>query len=151
MKDWRTTHGHSKRGHWSPEYHSWLQMKQRCDNANNDGYRRYGGRGVRVCESWYSFENFLADMGHRPSAEYSIERINNDGNYEMGNCKWASPAEQARNRVDTVFVEYAGKRLCLKDWAKEIGISYITFYTRWSRGWSIERIASQPVQKRTYA
>lgn len=151
MKDWRTTHGHSKRGNWSAEYRSWMHMKTRCYNKKDDNYPRYGGRGITVCARWLaSFEDFLSDMGNAPLG-FSIERENNDGNYDPSNCKWASPAEQARNRIDTVYVEYSGKKLCLKDWATELGMSYVTFYTRWSRGWGIERIAKQPVQKRTYA
>ena len=126
-------------------------MKTRCHNKKEESYTRYGGRGITVCDRWLaSFEDFLADMGPAPK-EYSIERKDNDGNYEPDNCKWASPVEQARNRMDTVYVEYSGKRLCLKDWAAEFGIGYVTFYSRWSRGWSIERIATQAVKKRNYA
>ena len=76
-------------------------MRQRCKNKNDPHYPDYGGRGITVCERWESFENFLADMGERPSDDLSIDRINNDGNYEPGNCRWTDRFTQARNRRNT--------------------------------------------------
>lgn len=82
-----------------PEYMSWIEMKRRCDNPNAHEYKHYGLRGIDVCQRWRdSYDDFLADMGRIPSSKHSIDRINNDGNYEPSNCRWATPSEQLRNR-----------------------------------------------------
>lgn len=95
----KTTHGHSK--HYGPlqrEYWIWGTMVQRCTNPKNRKFPAYGGRGISVHPSWLKFENFIKDMGSRPSRNLSIDRINNDGNYEPGNCRWATPKEQSANQ-----------------------------------------------------
>ncbi len=92
-----TTHGESARGKWTPEFQAWAAMHRRCKPGY--GQRRYyADRGICVCRRWSSYESFLADMGRRPSAEYSIDRINNDGNYEPSNCRWATRSQQQRNK-----------------------------------------------------
>jgi len=91
-------HGHSLRnGKESPTYQSWRHMKYRCLNPNCSDYKNYGGRGIKVCERWMDFTNFLADMGEKPEG-LTLDRINNDGNYEPGNCRWATWKEQRQNQ-----------------------------------------------------
>lgn len=96
-RDVNTRHGHNKQGNRSPEYTSWHQMKQRCLNPNDKRFHDYGGRGITVCDRWMNFNNFLEDMGKKPSPRHSIDRIDNDGGYEPNNCKWSDDYEQQRN------------------------------------------------------
>lgn len=124
--------------HASSEYVVWSQMKQRCNNKNDDSYARYGGRGITVCERWLKFENFLADMGARPEGT-TLDRIDNDGPYSPENCRWADNKTQYRNRRPTVWIEYAGEKLCRKDWAVKAGIDDTTLYHRLKRGWPLEK------------
>src|SRR6266508_728705 len=93
-RETHTTHGQSN----SPEWRAWRNMRQRCKNRRHPKYRDYGGRGITVCDRWASFENFLADMGPKPSPAHSIDRIDVNGNYEPGNCRWATPKEQRLNQ-----------------------------------------------------
>lgn len=129
-----TTHGKSR----TPTYTSWRNMIQRCTNPKNKRYQCYGGRGIIVCEKWRQFENFLADMGECPPS-YTIERQNNDGNYEPSNCRWATIAEQAVNRSNNSRIEFRGQKRLLRDWAAEIGIDRRTLHRRLKCGWPLER------------
>lgn len=91
-------HGHNIRGHRSSSYRSWANMIERCTNPHDTDWKNYGGRGIAVCDRWrHSFEAFLEDMGEKPPG-HSIDRINNDGNYEPGNCRWATASEQQHNK-----------------------------------------------------
>ena len=92
-----TTHGHTRAGKPTRTFRSWEAMLKRCFNRNSEHWPGYGGRGITVCERWLSFVNFLADMGERPPGK-TLDRKDNDGNYEKSNCRWATPLEQASNR-----------------------------------------------------
>jgi hypothetical protein len=125
------THGMAS----SPEYTVWRSMLDRCRNPNGATYARYGGRGIAVCARWQgSFEAFYADMGPRPSPEHSIDRIDNSGNYEPGNCRWATHTEQALNKRNNRFIEWNGARLTVTQWAGRIGVSQSALSHRLSRG-----------------
>ncbi|KAF0156244.1 MAG: hypothetical protein FD189_1049 [Elusimicrobia bacterium] len=119
----RTIHGACQNGRTTSEYRSWRAMKSRCLWPGNQFFHRYGGRGVKVCDRWLVFANFLADMGPKPSPEYTIDRKDNDGNYEPSNCRWSCGLAQARNRSTNRLLTFGGETLLLSDWAERIGIS----------------------------
>jgi hypothetical protein len=111
----KRTHGKST----SSEYYSWTDMKTRCLNKNRKVYKDYGGRGILICERWlHSFENFLLDMDNKPNRQYTLERINVNGNYEPSNCKWLHKKEQAKNTRRTHYIEYNGMKMNLTDWLR---------------------------------
>lgn len=109
---------------YTAEYSVWLGMRERCNNKMNPSYKRYGGRGISVCPEWDSFEVFLHDMGKRPTASHSIERINNDGNYEASNCKWATKYDQANNRSKSVRVLIDGVPTNCREASVILGVGY---------------------------
>lgn len=123
-------HGHSGRGGFSPEYHSWASMIQRCTNPNRDFWKDYGGRGIKVCDRWRgSFEDFLADMGPRPAGT-TLDRIDVDGDYSLENCRWATTREQATNSRRTTKVEIDGEIKPLVTWCSDLDISINTVRDR---------------------
>ncbi len=136
-------HGHNRKGRVTRTYRSWAAMRTRCTNPRQKDWHSYGGRGISVCSRWDLFENFLADMGECPSG-HTLDRINSNGNYEPSNCRWATPQQQSRNTKRTVLIEFAGRRLCLKEWATEIGIPYGALYSRIRYGWPLERVLTEP-------
>lgn len=143
-KNGRETHTHQK-SH-SPEYYSWQGMKRRCEDEGVRGYERYGGRGIKVCDRWRnSFEAFYEDMGPKPGKTHTIDRIDNDGNYEPGNCQWATKKTQSRNTRTNVFVTYQGRVVSFVELCEISGKSRSTIKNRLNRGWSIEDAVSKPV------
>lgn len=143
----RLRHGDARKNSESPEYITWLAMRSRCGNPKNKSYFRYGARGIRVCDLWEtSFEFFLADMGRRPTPLHSLERNENDGNYEPGNCRWVTKAEQARNRRSARFLTFRGETKAIWQWAEATGFSRATIEGRLKKGWSVERTLTEPVR-----
>jgi hypothetical protein len=140
------THGASIGYQMSPTYRSWAQMKQRCLNPKHTAYKNYGGRGITVCAAWVNdYSTFFRDMGERPSLDHSIDRIDNNGNYEPGNCRWATRIQQGRNRRDNRLLLYKGETKTLSEWSELLGISGITIGHRLdTHGWSVEKALSVP-------
>lgn len=127
MVESRGDHGMSH----STEYYSWAAMKSRCLNPRTDYYKRYGGRGIMVCARWAeSFKDFLEDMGMKPSQLHELERNDNNGNYEPGNCRWATRLEQANNKRNNHWIVINGERLTISQWARRCGIRKDTLRLR---------------------
>lgn len=125
------THGGSRGKGGTPEWRGWRAMRTRCNNPNDIFYARYGGRGIKVCDRWQSsFENFLEDMGKKPTIKHTLDRIDNSGDYEPSNCRWATQAEQANNKRNNRTVTYGGKTMTVAEWAKELGCGYMELYDR---------------------
>lgn len=134
-----------------PEYGIWQAMKNRCRNPNVPHYGRYGGRGITVCDRWqHDFWAFYNDMGPRPGPEYSIDRIDNDGHYEPGNCRWVTASTQARNRSNSTLVPYQGRMVTLAELSELTGIKAGTLQFRLQAGFSPERLTSPSSNKFTY-
>lgn len=124
----------------------WMGIKGRCYTPTSTSYKNYGARGIKMCDRWKnSFENFLADMGKRPSKKHSIERINNNGNYEPSNCKWATNLEQSKNKRTTKKIAFNGEVYCMIEWAEKLNISYQTLQHRFMNGWNIEEALTTPL------
>ena len=130
----KTTHRMTK----TPEYKAWDSMKQRCFNPNHKRYSDWGGRGIKVCDRWKnSSENFLADMGLKPTPKHSLDRIDNDGDYCPENCRWATKAEQENNRRNNKpLITIGNETYTIAQWAKKMSISEFVIHTRLKMGWS---------------
>lgn len=142
----RTTHGATSGGRRTPEFKIWIGVVERCRTPSHTSYKNYGGRGIRVSQEWSaSFQTFLDDMGPKPSPKHSIERINNNGNYEKGNCCWILRSNQNANKRTTVFLTFNGETMPAGLWAKRLGMHKTTFFGRLYNGWSTERAITTPV------
>jgi hypothetical protein len=148
-------HHNYKHGHWvgkkpSPTFISWQSMMKRCYDKNNNRFGKYGAAGITVCEKWHNFQNFLDDMGNRPSKSHSIDRVDNSLGYSPNNTRWATKSEQAVNRKTTRFFTINGETKCLKHWASEYNLPYLVVYKRvFYRGWDIMRALTTPRQQKT--
>lgn len=129
---------------YTKEYTAWDHMKSRCSNPKYKNYHNYGGRGITVCERWLkSFENFYQDMGPAPTIKHSLDRLNNNGNYEPSNCKWSTCIEQQRNRRDNIKIVYNGCEKTLAEWAEIYKLKYRLFRDRINRGWDFGKAVSK--------
>jgi hypothetical protein len=135
---------------YRPEYVNWKNMMARCRNPRVPMWKHYGGRGIVVCDHWKVFANFLDDMGVRPSSDHQIERLDDDGHYEPGNCVWATAKEQQANTSKVRFLTYNGVTLSLSDWSLIFGISAEVIRQRLNTmKWPIEQALRTPVRKRS--
>lgn len=133
-------HGFSK----TPEYRIWAAAKDRCFSKTCVSYKNYGGRGITMCDKWRrDFTAFIADVGWRPSKQHTLDRTDNDGNYEPGNVKWVSVIEQANNQRRTLTITHNGKTMPLRMWATKVGLPYSAMYYRLKSGSPIAKILSR--------
>lgn len=138
------THGKSR----TRVHAIWLHMRNRCCNSRNAAFAYYGGRGIKVCERWDCFDNFLADMGVPPTDQHSIDRMNVNGDYCPENCRWATDAEQGWNKRSTRFVDIGGIVRPIAVWVREYGIGHGTVYKRMAKGMTPEEAITTPVDIR---
>lgn len=124
-------------------------MISRCTNPNTAVYANYGGRGIEVCSEWKesfkAYHDYVTQLSDYGTSGYTLDRIDNDGNYEPGNVRWASPADQTRNSRHSRLITHDGRTQCLRDWANELGIGESVIDSRIRRGWTIERALTTPV------
>lgn len=147
----KEVHGHDRIGKRTPTYIAWQSMKKRCNNPKQQFYPDYGGRGIRICAAWNdSFGAFLHDMGERPTANHSLERLDVNKDYEPTNCVWATDHEQSRNRRNNRLLTHNGETKCLADWAAAVGVPTQTLWMRLNRGMPLERaLVSKPPRLRS--
>lgn len=143
-KERRTSHGRAR----SSEYRAWSDMKQRCLNPKHRHYVSYGGRGISVCQRWLdSFDNFLEDVGCKPSSRVSLERVDNSRGYEPKNTAWASQKKQARNTRNNKMVTFGNETLCVAEWAERLALPHATVYARlFKYRWPLVRALTAPLQ-----
>ena len=142
--DQRIKHGHAVCRNGSPTYRSWQLMRQRCHNPRDHNFAKYGARGILVCERWRdSFANFFADMGERPPGTTLDRWPDREGNYDPGNCRWATPKQQSSNIATNVWIEIDGVRRTLPEWAYAAGIDVERVRQRLLRGWDARRAVTE--------
>lgn len=124
-------------GRYTKEYYAWQRIRYKCNNPKHRQYKHYGGRGIKVCERWNkSFLSFLEDMGYAPSNDLSIDRLNNDGDYEPGNCKWRTMTDQCNNTRNNYFITIDGERKTISQWGKSLGFRSLQrlYNIKWKLG-----------------
>lgn len=127
-------------------YKSWTGMRSRCNDPNHNRFRNYGGRGIKVCDSWLnSFEQFYLDMGDQPSGKHSLDRINTDGDYCKENCRWATSIQQQNNTTRNHHLKLKGVTRTVAEWGRVLGFSPHTIHTRLRAGWSTSEALTTPV------
>jgi hypothetical protein len=131
----------------TPLHKTWMRMNRRCNNKNSESYHRYGGRGIKVCDRWKSFENFYNDMFPSYSEGMTLERVDNDKDYEPSNVRWATKKEQANNRSTNRIITSDGVSKTLMQWSEVTGIPRTCIESRIKLGWSVERALTTPVRK----
>lgn len=141
IADAHRTHGMAH----TREYAVWRAMRQRCDNPNLAAYPNYGGRGIKVCDHWTNFANFLADVGTRPTAYHTLDRIDNDGPYSPENVRWATYRQQSSNTRVNRRLTMDGQTHTIAEWSERTGITPGAIWVRLSYGWSVERTLTEPV------
>lgn len=141
----RATHGHASGSADSPEFKAWSAMKSRCNNPTHADYTNYGGRGISVCSQWVSsFESFLRDVGKRPSTRHSIDRIDNDGNYNLDNCRWSTACEQSRNRRSTKWITHGVETRTQTEWSLTLSENPGIVSRRINTGWTEAQAVTTP-------
>lgn len=137
MKKWKNN--------WkSPEYNAWIHMIHRCGNPNDKAFKHYGGRGITVCARWRSsFDDFYEDMGPRPSKDFSLDRVDTNGNYEPQNCKWSTRIEQANNKSENRRINFEGQMLTVREISDKTGLPIRTIRSRVDQGMDGHKLTSQ--------
>jgi hypothetical protein len=139
-----TTHGRSG----TLEYGIWSTIIDRCENQKSRSYADYGARGIAMCSEWrQSFERFIHDMGPRPSANHSVERIDNDKGYSPGNCRWATSVEQGANKRNNRILSFRGEQKTISQWSRVLGVSPASIRSRLGRGWTVDQTLGKPFGK----
>jgi hypothetical protein len=138
-----TKHGES---HKTPEYYIWKSMRQRCNTLTYKSFNYYGGRGIKVCDRWNNYSNFIKDMGRRPTPKHQLDRINVNGNYEPNNCRWITQTENANNKRNNTMLTYCGITDTLPNWSRRLDIKQTTLRRRiFNYEWSLESAFETPV------
>lgn len=142
----RKRHGHTGVGWATPEYKTWAGIIARCCVPSNGTYPKYGGKGISVCDRWRIFENFLSDMGSKPSADHSIDRIDNSQGYHPENCRWATRTQQGRNKTNNRMLTIDGVTKPQTQWAEDAGVPISRIKSRLAMGWSAKDAVFAPLK-----